>query len=208
MANCLNDVLIASAAAQVSRNPPADFLIGWIGIFLQQAVRSHDHAWCAVSALETVLHAKRLLKRMERPIRGRHAFNRCDVRAVDLHRENSAALDRLAVEINGADTTMGRLTPYMSASQVEAFTQSVDEEFAIFDLHLLRLTVEGERDYPFSYPRIPPLFVSPARSFAFSSARPTMTPAILRRYSALPRPSDVGLATASAAFAAASMSPC
>src|ERR1051325_4194467 len=51
----VDDVLIASAAADVSFDPVAVFFFGRVGIALQDLLRCHDHSRSAEAALKTML---------------------------------------------------------------------------------------------------------------------------------------------------------
>ena len=48
-----------------------------------------------------------------------HALDRGDLGAVDLRREDGAALDRLAIEMHGAGPAVGRVAADVGARQAE-----------------------------------------------------------------------------------------
>src|SRR5581483_10826547 len=66
----LDDVLVAGAAAEVTREPLANLALGGIGAAPQQIDGREDHARCAVAALQPVLVPEGLLQRVQRPLLG------------------------------------------------------------------------------------------------------------------------------------------
>src|ERR1700733_14928437 len=63
----LDDVLVAGAAAQVPRQRPADVLLGWVRVVVQQLAGGQHHAGRAEPALEAVLLPEALLELMQPP---------------------------------------------------------------------------------------------------------------------------------------------
>src|SRR5579859_2614913 len=63
--NCLDDIHIAGAAAQVARDAHADLVLGRVGIAPQKSQAGHHHPWSAVSTLQPVLLVKSLLQWMQ-----------------------------------------------------------------------------------------------------------------------------------------------
>src|SRR6516225_9817235 len=61
----LDDILIAGAPAQIAGHAVTDLLLARAGIFLQQPVGTHQHARCAVAALQAVLLVEGLLQGMQ-----------------------------------------------------------------------------------------------------------------------------------------------
>src|SRR6185295_745025 len=88
--NGFDDVLVACAAAQVAGDAEADFVFGRILVFLQKAIRPHDHARGAEAALQSVHFTETFLQRVQRPVCSDHPFNRTDVRTVRLHHKHGA----------------------------------------------------------------------------------------------------------------------
>jgi hypothetical protein len=60
----VDDVLIASAPAEIALEPGADSFLGRLWLTPKQFQRAHDHARGAESALQGVMLAKRGLQRM------------------------------------------------------------------------------------------------------------------------------------------------
>src|SRR5262249_49152690 len=191
----LDDVLIAGAPAQVAGDAEADLLLARVRVLLQQAVRAHDHAGRAEAALKPVHLAKAFLQGGQRAVGSGHAFDRQDLGAIGLDGEHGAGLHRLAVEVHRAGAAMAGLAADMRAGQVELLAQEMDQQRARFDEGLDRLAVDLERDLRLRHDRLP----QRARDLARASARATITPAILVRYSTGPRRSAAGDVIASAA---------
>src|ERR1700722_10236472 len=61
----LDDVLVTGAAAQISGDAPADFLLSGVRILLEQSVGRYEHARGAVTALQSMLLFKTLLQGMK-----------------------------------------------------------------------------------------------------------------------------------------------
>src|SRR5262249_40934538 len=93
----LDDVLVAGAAAQVARQPPADVVLRGVGTLVEQGLGGEHHARRAESALQAVLVLEPLLQRVQ--LAGAaEPLDRGDLVPVGLDREHGAALDRTAVE--------------------------------------------------------------------------------------------------------------
>src|SRR6266851_8882865 len=60
----LDDVLVASASAEISLERVTDFRVGRIRVAAQQIGRGHDHAGRAVPALEAMLLPEAVLERV------------------------------------------------------------------------------------------------------------------------------------------------
>src|SRR5579859_5164358 len=61
----LDDVLVASAPAQVARQRPAHLVLGWAGVLGQQRLGGHHHPRRAEPALQPVLLLEPLLERVQ-----------------------------------------------------------------------------------------------------------------------------------------------
>src|SRR6266568_7512609 len=99
--NCLHNVLIARAAAEVPFQAPANLLTVWVGIAPKELVSREYHARRAEAALQAVFLPKALLERMELAL-GREALDRGQLGAVGLDSEHRARLDGLLVHQNRA----------------------------------------------------------------------------------------------------------
>src|ERR1700716_1972849 len=70
----LDDVRVASAAAQIALEALANFGFGRMRIAVQQGSRGHNEPWRAESALQTVLVPEGVLQRVQRAVL-RQAFD-------------------------------------------------------------------------------------------------------------------------------------
>ena len=93
-----------------------------------------------------MLRPEPFLERVERAVRGLHPLDRRDARAVGLDREHRAALDRLAVDRDGAGAALARVAADVGAGQLEVLAQELDEHPSRLDVPLPRLAIDGERD--------------------------------------------------------------
>src|SRR5437867_9992968 len=66
--NGLHNVLIPRATAKVTGKGIADLCFAWRWVSRQKLMRTHDHSWRAVTALEAVFFPEAFLKRMKPPI--------------------------------------------------------------------------------------------------------------------------------------------
>src|SRR6476646_7291140 len=83
--DCLDDVLVAGAAADIARNADADFFLRWRRVLLEQPLRAHDHAGRAEAALQAVHHAETFLQRRQRAVGIGDALDSGDLGALGLH---------------------------------------------------------------------------------------------------------------------------
>src|SRR5205085_167775 len=93
---------------------------------LQEIDGGQDHAWCAEAALESVLLPKGVLERVKLPGHCQ-ALDRLHASAVGLHSQNSAGLDRLAVDEDGAGAALAGVAAHVGAGQPEHIAQVVDK---------------------------------------------------------------------------------
>ncbi len=136
--DCLDDVLVAGAAAEVAGQCPANLVLRRVGVPLEQGLGRHHHAGRAEAALESVLLLEALLDRMQLA-RGGQTLDRLDLVAIRLHREHRAALDGASVKQHRAGAAVGRVTAGVGTGQVEALAQQVGKQQPRLDIsHPLR----------------------------------------------------------------------
>src|SRR4051794_38498281 len=87
--NCVDDVLVAGAAAEVPGEAFADLPFRGLRVVLQQRDGRHDHARRTVTALQAVFFPEALLQRMQVAVR-REPLDRRDGGSVGLNREDGA----------------------------------------------------------------------------------------------------------------------
>jgi len=99
--DCVHDVLIAGAAAEVSVKRVTNLVLCRLRIPQQELVRAKNHPWSAVTALKPVTFPKGLLERMEfLPLS--QSLDRQKIGAVSLNRKHRAGLHRSVVEHDSA----------------------------------------------------------------------------------------------------------
>src|SRR5207248_5342259 len=147
-AHCLQDVLVARAAAKVGREDLPEVRVADVRLGLEHAGGQHQEARRAEAALQAVVLPERLLQRMER-LALREAFDGADLRALRLHGEHEAGTDRLAVHQHGAGAAHAVLAAEMRAGQPAVFAQRIGEIAACgradFVLPSVHLQCESER---------------------------------------------------------------
>ena len=89
--------------------------------------RRHDLAGRAVAALQGVVIDECLLHGMQFTIRGRQAFDRCDLASVRLRRQCQAGNDATAIDMDGAGTALSVIAPFLGASEMQMFAQRVEQ---------------------------------------------------------------------------------
>ena len=115
---------------------------------------------------------------MKRAAGRRHAFDGKDVGAGRLDREHSAGFDGFAVEIDRTGAAMAGVAADVRPREIQLLAQEMDEQGARLDQCLDGLAVDRERDLDLGHGTSP---VQLARARARTSARDTITPAILVR---------------------------
>src|SRR2546428_9737445 len=164
-------------------------------MLLEEGVAGHQHAGCAVAALEAGLCHEPLVKRMQVAVLFQ-ALHRHDFLVAGLDCEHRARLHRSAVHKDGAGAAVGRVAPDMGAGQPQHVPDQVDQQEARLDVSLVLLAVDRELDP--HRPHLPP----PARSRALRSARAVNTRTMSRLYSTDPRRSSLGWAASAQSWAA------
>src|SRR3990172_142456 len=200
----LHDVDVPGAAAEVSRDPPADLFLGWAGVVLQERDRSHHHARSAVAALQTVLLHEAFLDGVEVSVLGQ-TLHRRDLGAVGLDREHGATLDRASVHEHGAGAAGSRVAADVRSGEVQLLADEVDEEKPGFHLPGVGLPVQLERNLVGAHAAPPAL--DSARFRAWVKARFVKVRTRCLLYSSEPRWSSTGSAASEASLAASAMAP-
>src|SRR5215210_6491460 len=146
-ADCVDDVPVTRAAADVALEPLPDLLRRRLRVLAQQGSGAHQHPGGAVAALERVTVAERLLQRRELAA-GRQALDRLDLGAVGLDGKEHAALHQLAVDDHGAGAAVAGVATDVAAGEIEVVADEVHEQASALDLALVRRPVHLDRDRP------------------------------------------------------------
>src|SRR5205814_1783944 len=95
----------------------------------------------AITALQPVMFAKRLLQRMQAAVAANQPLYRDDIGTLGLYCKYSARLHRFPVHVDGASPAMTGVAPDMRAGDPELLAQQVDQQHARlgqgFDLFLV-----------------------------------------------------------------------
>src|SRR5436305_5592683 len=112
----VDDVLVAGAAAEVSRDRPADVQLAGVRVLLEQGCSRQHHARRAEAALQTVLLLEPLLDgvQLARPA---EPLDGGDLVPAGLDAEERARLPRDAVEQHGASAAARRATAAVRAGK-------------------------------------------------------------------------------------------
>src|SRR5215204_5945926 len=143
--DCLHDVLVAGAAAEVPFEALSYLLLRRVGLLLKEADGGHDHARRAVAALEPVRLVESLLHRVPEPVR-HDATDGGDLVPVRLHRKDRTRLDRLPVDVDRAGPATGRVAPRMHAPDPKVLPEMMEQEQPRFHLSHVGLAVYRHLD--------------------------------------------------------------
>src|SRR6516165_937274 len=113
----LDNIVIAGAAADIALEFLADrVLVEVVALTAHHVDRRHDHARCAIAALQAVILTEGGLHRMQLLAIG-EALDGGDARAVALHDEQGACLHALAVHMHRAGAALARIAAHMGAGE-------------------------------------------------------------------------------------------
>src|SRR5690606_35434552 len=130
---CLDDVVVARAAADVAFEPVPHLFLGRLPVAHAQLDRTHDHARRAEAALEPLVLAKRLLHRMQLVAFG-EPLDGGDVLTFGLDRQHSAGLGRTAVYMHDAGAALTRVAADMGTGEPEILSQELHEQCPWLDV--------------------------------------------------------------------------
>jgi hypothetical protein len=141
----LDDVLVASASTQVSRNSPPNFLLAGVRILFQKRARRQDHARRAETALKPVLFLKSFLQRMKFAVIG-HAFDGADFATIRLHGKYGTGFHRLTIQQYRAGTAAGGIAANMCSGKRQHITDEMDQKKSRFYLSLAIPAIHFDAD--------------------------------------------------------------
>src|SRR5215211_2152179 len=142
-AGCVEDLRVAGAATEISRQGLADLVVARCRVPREQIRGRDDQPGRAEAALHRARLSERLLHRMQLPFVG-EALDRDDVVAVGLRRQHEARTDELAVEEHGARPAFALLASVLRAREAEALAQREEQALALADFRRARLAVDGQ----------------------------------------------------------------
>jgi hypothetical protein len=107
------DVVVAGAAADVTAQAVANFVLARVRILLEQLADPHNHSWRAEPALQRVVLVECRLNWVQRTAGGSQAFDGRDGRSIGHHRQYGAGFDSLSIDVDGAGAALGRIAADM-----------------------------------------------------------------------------------------------
>src|SRR5574340_433996 len=119
-----HNVFITGAAAVVSVDGFANFLVGGILVVAEVIHHRHEEAGRAETALQRMFFMEGFLDRMQ-VLRSAKRFHRLDFVPVGHHREHDAGTNRLTVKKNGACAAQAVLAPDVRAGKAEIMADEV-----------------------------------------------------------------------------------
>jgi hypothetical protein len=142
----VDDVLIASAPAEIALEPGTDAFLRRLRFASEQFQRAHDHSRGAETALQGVMLAECGLQRMLGITWLAQALDRVDRCSVRLNGQDRARLHGAAAEVHSARAALGRVATDMRTSDAEVIAQKVHEQLPRLNLSLPPLTVDSNGD--------------------------------------------------------------
>src|SRR5215831_15546596 len=142
----VDDVLIASAPAEITLEPGTDAFLCRPRFPPEQFQRAHDHSRGAEPALQGVMCAECGLQRMLGITWLTQALDRIDRCSVRLNGQDRARLHGAAVQVHSARAALGRVATDMRTSDAEVIAQKVHEQLPGVNLGVPPLAVDGHRD--------------------------------------------------------------
>jgi len=142
----VDDVLIASAPAEITLEPGTDAFLRRLRFTPEQFQRAHDHSRGAETALQGVMLAECGLQRMLGITWLAQALDRVDGCSVRLNGQDCARLHGGAVEVHSARAALGRVATDMRTSDAEVIAQKVHKQLPGINLSLPPLAVNGDGD--------------------------------------------------------------
>src|ERR1700682_3682196 len=141
-----DDVLVAGATAQVSREDAANPFGRRVRLVAQERVHRHQYPRRAETALQRMALVERLLQRKQRVVARRHALDRRDAVVMRLHGEHEARPHRLPVQLHRARSAHAMLAAQVSPGQAGVVADEVCEQQAWLDIALYQSAIDLDRD--------------------------------------------------------------
>ena len=142
----LDDVVVAGATTEVALKADAYVFLAWRGILFQDTDGCHDHARCAIAALETMVLHEGLLHRVHLATL-RQSFDGDDITTVGLHGEHGAALHGFTVHMHGARAATGSVATDIGAGETEVLSDVLHQQSAWLDVTVAAHAVHFHGDF-------------------------------------------------------------
>ena len=139
-----DDVLVASAAADIALQQGADVVRVGLGVVLAQIDCAHHHAGGAKTALQPVAFLESRLHRVHGAVGSGQPFNGGDLRTICLGRQHIAGFDGSPIHDDGTGAALGGVAAHMGAGEFELLTQHLHQQGVGRNLKRRRLAVNLE----------------------------------------------------------------
>src|SRR5262249_43080885 len=126
----LDDLYIARAAAKISGQGSAYFILGRSRIVPQQRFRGHDHSRRAEAALRAQFLVKCLLQPARAALRCK-SLDGLDAASLRAHRQRDTGQLRLAIDQDGARAAFTAITTGLRSREMRDLAQIVDQEVGL-----------------------------------------------------------------------------
>ena len=117
---------VSGAPAEVAGDTVADLVLRGMGRLGQEGGRRHQDARNAEPALRHAVPDEGILQRVERPVLA-EALDRQDRAPADLHGQDQAARDRLAIQVDRARSTVAGPAPFLGPGEAEILAERVQQ---------------------------------------------------------------------------------
>ncbi len=137
-----DDLLISGAAAEVSGDGVADFVLGHVGAVVVDGFEGHEESGGAEAALESVAGREGFLEGVEGSVFVGEAFDGLDDGAFGLDGEGHTGSGGFVVDEYGAGSADAVFAADACSSEAEVVAEEVREECACFDFAGVGLAVD------------------------------------------------------------------
>src|SRR6516225_999694 len=151
--DCLDDVVIAGAAAEIAFElVPDGRIVEVMTLAVDNVDGGHDHAGGAIAALQPVMLAEGLLHGMQRSVGIGETFDGEHLRPLDLPDEYRARLHGLAVDVHDTGAALRRVAAHMGAGEPQVLAQELHQQRARIHITGDGFTVHRQGDGGHGYP--------------------------------------------------------
>jgi len=134
--NRLHDLLIATAAAEISGQIIANLLFRGFWIFVEQCFRRENETRCAIAALKSTELHKRFLKRMQR-FCSAQSFDGHDFTTVNVRRQYRARAHGFTGDEQRASAANLDVAAELGARETKLIANHIEESHSRLDFEIL-----------------------------------------------------------------------
>ena len=134
---------ISAAPAQVSRKCFFDFILGRVGVMVEQRLGGDDKARGAIAALQGMMFDVSINQWM---VISGDPFDSLDGLAIALDGERHTGKDRPAIEDDGAGPTCSSVAKHLGSRQAQPVVEEMIERPFRLYMELIILPIDGDPD--------------------------------------------------------------